>query len=210
VAELQKLLYKDEVIGDISRVFVDFGLEMPISKMDPSSRTADPKLGAGSLLDVGIYNLTWVAVTLAPHPKNDGTEPQVASAMSFYNGTDEMSSVILNYNALHVQAICTASMLYKTAEEFCRIEGSKGSISVGGKAGSRPDFLVVRENGKEEKRIDFEIQGWGFYWEADQVALDLAAGKKESSIIPLDETLRMMKLMDRIRADNGLIYPQDA
>ena len=165
-ASLQKLLRQDRVIGDIERVFVDFGLDMPMASLPPSVRTADPSLEAGCLLDIGIYTLTFASLILDQHPDNaGGVEPTVASSMTFTNGADEMTSMILTYPSLRAQAILTASMLCKSGPEFCRVEGSKGSLGVGGQAASRPDFIVVREKGKEEWRLDFKIHGSGFYWE---------------------------------------------
>ena len=121
-----------------------------------------------------------------------------------------MTSIILNYPELHAQAICTASMCYKTHSDFCRIEGDKGSIIVGGGAASRPGYLIVKKKGdEEENRIEFEAPGWGFYYEADAVAEDLRKGRTENEIMPLKESLRMMRLMDSIREQNGLRYKQD-
>lgn len=119
-----------------------------------------------------------------------------------------MTSMILNYEALHAQAICTASMCFKTREEFCRVEGTGGSVSVGGST-SRPEFLVVRKTGEEERRVDFETVGWGFWYEQDAVAEALAAGRKECRVMPVEETVRMMRVMDGVREANGLRYKQD-
>lgn len=183
---------------------------MPISALPPSSRTADPSLGAGALLDIGIYTLTWASIILDQHPDNSGTSiPSVASSMSFTNGADEMTSIIVKYDKLKAQAICTASMRNKSAPEFCRIEGDKGTILVGGVAASKPGFLTLRVNGEEEEKIEFEVPGFGFYFEADAVAADLRNGRKENDIIPLQESLRLMKLMDGIRIQNGMRYKQD-
>jgi hypothetical protein len=46
-------------------------------------------------------------------------------------------------------------------------------------------------------------------WEADAVALDIANGRTENGIMPVMESLRIMKLMDGIRRQGGLVYPQD-
>lgn len=190
---------------------MNFGLDMPMASLPPSARTADPSLGAGCLLDNGIYTLTFASLILDQHPDNAGGALLiVASSMTFTNGADEMTSMILNYPSLRAQAILTASMLCKSGPEFCRVEGSKGSLSVGGQAVSRPDFIVVREKGKEERRLDFEIPGRGFHWEADAVAIDVLEGRKESSVMPLAETLRIMRTMDAVRKANGLVYPQDS
>jgi dihydrodiol dehydrogenase / D-xylose 1-dehydrogenase (NADP) len=34
-------------------------------------------------------------------------------------------------------------------------------------------------------------------------------GKRESVVMPLEETVRMMRIMDGIRKQSGLVYPQD-
>jgi dihydrodiol dehydrogenase / D-xylose 1-dehydrogenase (NADP) len=49
----------------------------------------------------------------------------------------------------------------------------------------------------------------GFHFEADEVAKDILAGKKESQVVPLAESLRTMKVMDEIRKQGGVKYPQD-
>ncbi|KAL3478322.1 NAD(P)-binding protein [Aspergillus californicus] len=213
VTEIQSLLHVQKAIGDISRVFVDFGLDMPLSKSLPTSRCADPSLGAGALLDIGIYTLTWAAIILggeaqATSPEKH-PEPEVLSSMSFSNGADEMTSIIMNYRDLHAQVICTASYLFRSGDEFCRIEGSDGSISVGGVAGSKPEFLVIRKKGEADEKRIFKTLGRGFCYEQDSVGGDVLAGRKESSVIPLQETERMMALMDSIRSANGLRYIQD-
>jgi dihydrodiol dehydrogenase / D-xylose 1-dehydrogenase (NADP) len=208
---LQKLLHADNIIGTISRAFIDFGLDKPLSSLAPTDRSADVSLGAGTLLDTGIYNLTFAALIFDEHPENKGGDaPSIASSMTFTNGADETTSIILNYPKLRAHCICTTSMQFKTAPEFCRIEGSNGSILVGGDVGSRPEFLVVREKGKPDQRMDFTLPCHGFQYEQDAILEDLKAGRKESAIMPMKETLRMMQTMDKIREANGLKYSQDA
>ena len=209
MAEVQRLVHTEKVIGKVSRVFVDFGLNMPISNMAPTARLRDLRLGAGALLDLGVYPLTWVALMLHAHPENRDQDPSLVSSMSIYPGSgDETTTAIFNYPSLHAQGIASFTMLHRTTSEFGRIEGDKGVIILGGVA-SRPSYLVIKETGKEERKLDFEPEGKGLYWEADAIAEDLRKGVKESAVIPLAESLRMMKLMDKIRADNGLVYPQD-
>jgi predicted dehydrogenase len=63
---LQKMLHEEKVIGNVRRTFCDFGLDLDITSLPPESRYKDPALGAGSLLDIGIYSLTWGLVSLDP------------------------------------------------------------------------------------------------------------------------------------------------
>jgi predicted dehydrogenase len=50
---LQNLLHEENIIGDVRRVFCDFGLDMRLYSLPKTSRLKDVGLGAGSLLDIG-------------------------------------------------------------------------------------------------------------------------------------------------------------
>jgi predicted dehydrogenase len=52
------------VIGDVLRTFADFRLDVDISSMPAGPRYRDPALGAGPLVDLGVYPLTWALFTL--------------------------------------------------------------------------------------------------------------------------------------------------
>ena len=66
--------------------------------------------------------------------------------------------------------------------------------------------MTVKPNGEVFK---FDRVGMGLYWEADAVAVDIVEGKRESAIMPHAETLRLMKIMDEIRRQGRVGFPQD-
>lgn len=206
--ELQRLIHVEKAIGEVTRAFIDFGLEMPLDKQAPGSRVADLALGAGSLLDIGMYTLTWENMIMHGQAE-DYEKPTVLSSLILNKGVDEISTVVLSYQKKRAQAICTASYLYKTEPEFCRVEGTEGTIHILGRATSKPHTLIVRKKDAEEKKLEFLFEGWGFFREADAVAKDIRDGKLEDDTMPLKETIRMMELMDYVREQNGLRYPQD-
>lgn len=216
VEKLHSLLHQDQVIGEIHTVFSEFGLDMPIHKADPTARTAVKALGAGSLLDIGMYPLTWASLILDKSPARDlSREPSLIAAMTFCNSeetdnkVDEQASIVLNYPDIKAQAICTASLLYQGREIFTRIEGTKGSIDIGGEANSQPGFLVVKIRNQEERRIDFDVPGFGYHYQADSVAEDIRAGRQESVVCSWKDTLKIMSQMDDARSMCGLVYEQD-
>jgi len=45
------------------------------------------------------------------------------------------------------------------------------------------------------------------FWEADECARCVRDGKLESDVIPLDESLLIMQVMDAVREQNGFKYP---
>jgi predicted dehydrogenase len=207
--QLQDILHTTQLLGPIRRVFCDFGLPMNPEALSPRSRLKDPSLGAGSLLDIGIYSLTWGLCCLDPCIGSAALDPDIQSAQLLLDGIDVSSSIILTYHQTHRQGILTSNMYSKTDRAFARIEGSKGSIRVEGKAASIPERFVAAfpETGREEA-YEFEKLGQGFYYEADAIALDISAGRKENATMPHAETLRILTLMDSIRKSNGALFPQ--
>jgi predicted dehydrogenase len=215
VRALQEVLHEEKAIGTIYRAFCDFGLEQKIAEKGPQSRLKNLALGAGTLLDIGIYSLTFAILGLEPPlgmgggPLREAPEkPKVVAAQSLSQGVDIATSIVLLYKDGR-QGIATCHSDFKTSPEFCRVEGSEGVVVVEGPATSVPSSFTVKIRGGEEKKYEFERPGRGFYWEADAVALDIAAGRKESPIMPWSETLRVMELMDEVRKQGGSRFPQD-
>ncbi|CZR68001.1 related to dimeric dihydrodiol dehydrogenase [Phialocephala subalpina] len=141
------------------------------------------------------------------------------------DGIDESNAVVLEYPTTSTcsrtkTAILSSTFRYRSAEDFARIEGSSGTITIFGLAGSVPGgFRMVvgpqpgfgEADTREVHTYTVErLEGTlGFFWEADAVALDIANGRTENGTMPVEESLRIMKLMDGIRRQGGLVYPQD-
>lgn len=108
-----------------------------------------------------------------------------------------------------------------------RVQGEQGEVQVFHPA-FRPSRtkLVLRDGTVEEKRWDFpgpgKGSGWrngfgggwqeegvgqGMYWEADECAHALKEGRKEGRFESLDESLVIMRVMDEVRRQNGIKFP---
>jgi predicted dehydrogenase len=59
VKTIQKLVHEDKAIGHVHRVMCDFAMDQGLDSKGPESRLKNLALGASSLLDIGIYSLTW-------------------------------------------------------------------------------------------------------------------------------------------------------
>ncbi|KAH8661393.1 hypothetical protein BGZ60DRAFT_471377 [Tricladium varicosporioides] len=208
IRELNELLHSKKIIGDISRMFCDFGLNFNMTSLPSTSRLKNRDLGAGALLDMGIYPLMFANICMDGKVGHEADKTIVTADMDVRDGIDYSDAVIIRYPFTNRIAILTASLLVKSPEEFCRIEGSKGSVIISGPGTSVPNkFTVVVEGVRTEYK--YEHEGMGFWFEADAVALDILAGKKENDVVPWAESLRMMGLMDEIRRAGGVTYPQD-
>jgi len=97
VHQLRKMLFEEKVIGDIYRTFADFALEVDISSLPPTSRYKDLSLGAGTLLDTGIYPLTWAILTLDAGSPTSSEKPLALGVQSHEDGIEVNTSILLHY-----------------------------------------------------------------------------------------------------------------
>lgn len=208
---LQRLLHEDKVIGEVLRVFADFSSDHKLAEKGPESRLKNPALGAGSLLNLGVYSLTWALLALDQRIGGEAEKLAIKCVQTIQDGIDVASTVVVLAPSTGRQGICTSSSCFKSpGKEFCRIEGTKGHIVVEGSFASRPgSFTIFTQDtaGSSEKKYEFSIPGGGFYWEADAVAQDIAAGKMQNERMPWAETIRVMEIVDTARRQGGAKFP---
>ncbi|KAK7425136.1 hypothetical protein QQX98_000050 [Neonectria punicea] len=197
VREIRKAVHQDKAIGNVQRVFCDVGLDLDLENLPDSSRLKDPALGAGSLLELGIYGITWGLLLLGDAVGDKAAKPDVFSAQTISQGIDVATSLILHYPETGRQGVLTSTTQAKTDNTFARIEGSDGVILIEGIALAPGEFTVIPEDAKLKlKEYEFSHVGHGFYFEADAVAHDIRDGKMESDTMPWNETLRVFELTD--------------
>ena len=94
--------FQDELlprIGAVKRVFSDFSFPIVSSDLPDSSRFLDKGAGAGSLLDQGVYALTWVDLALHGLEDSAITEVVHANCMNVPErpgDVDDIDTVILS------------------------------------------------------------------------------------------------------------------
>ncbi|KAJ5917318.1 hypothetical protein N7466_010872 [Penicillium verhagenii] len=220
--KLRELIHENKIIGDVTRVFSDFASEIDIPSLPPTSRYRDLALGAGSLLDIGVYSLTWLAMALEKNG-NNVEMPKILASQTHEEGIEVATSAILQYprGALGI-ASCTTKTKGSPGKIFAVIHGTKGHIEVSGNAPSFPESFTVWERqadpgtaekvlfDKEQyknKTYTFPKVGRGFIWEADNTALDVLEGRKQSHFVPWATTIRLLDIMDEIRRQGGTVYP---
>lgn len=67
--------------------------------------------------------------------------------------------------------------------------------------------MTISKPGREDEVVREPTEENGFVYEAAEVMRCLRAGKKESEVMPLDETISVLDAMDEIRKTWGLRYP---
>lgn len=210
VLDLQRMLHEEKVIGDIQRMTCDFSLYKDMDSLPATHRYKDVNLGGGALLDIGVYPLMWSNLILDGKVGAEASNPEVSPTMVVIEGVDHEDVIVMKYPKTNRIGVLTASLRAKGREEFLRVEGSKGVITVSGPGCSLPRKVKILVEGEEEREVKYDHEGMGFYFEVDAVARDVLDGKKENDVVPLRETIRMMKVMDEVRKAGGVVYPQDS
>jgi hypothetical protein len=121
-------------------------------------------------------------------------------------GVDEQGAIILGYHDNRLAMLYTAIRTGTPSEAI--LMGTKGRIRVHAPI-FRPPQLTLSLPGQPDQVVETPVESIGFNYEAAEVMRCLRAGKTESEIVPLDETLAIMKTMDQIRAQWGLKYPME-
>ncbi len=195
MVKLRQLL-ADKAIGDVMLVQADFGYRT--GQVVPESRIYNPALAGGALLDVGSYCVQLASMVYGKQPSDISSQVAIGST-----GVDELSVSVFKYSDYEMATLTTAIRLNTPHE--ARILGTGGRISIPN--WWMPSELTVTVQGEEPETIRFDNVGNGFNYEAAAVGECIRAGKTESDIMPLDETLAIMQTLDRMRAQWGLRYP---
>ncbi|MDQ3250366.1 MAG: Gfo/Idh/MocA family oxidoreductase, partial [Chloroflexota bacterium] len=196
VQEAHRLI-REGAIGPLRMISADFGYRTSFRE---ESRTFDPALGGGALLDVGIYPLSLASMLL-------GTPDRIAGLAELgKTGVDEQSAFILGYAGGQLAVLATA--VRTSTPHDAVIMGETGMIRI------HPPFWIPQKMtltvaGKPAQEIEMPYTANGYNYEAAEVANCVRAGKLESDIMPLDESLSIMQTMDAIRAQWGLRYPME-
>jgi dihydrodiol dehydrogenase / D-xylose 1-dehydrogenase (NADP) len=136
------MLHQDKILGNISRMFCDFGIDTNMGSLPATSRLKSRELGAGALLDTGIYPLTLSNLVLDGKVGDDASDLEVSLSPIVVDGIDYADAIVVKYPKTERMGILTASLLQKTQEAFYRIEGGKGTIVLSGPGASLPRSMT--------------------------------------------------------------------
>jgi predicted dehydrogenase len=185
------------VIGEPHLLTADFGFR---TGLNPEGRLFNPALAGGALLDVGVYCLSLASMIF-------GKVDRITSMAHLgETGVDERAAMILGYAGGQLALLSTAIRTQTPMEAV--LSGSEGQIRIPPMFW-KPARLSLTVYGKEQTEIEMPLVGNGYHYQAAEVARCLPAGQAESQVMPLDETLSIVEMMDTIRAQWGLKYPME-
>lgn len=188
-------LIKEGTIGDVVYARSDFGFTAQGARKD---RKFDSGLGGGALLDIGIYNLGFMHMVM-------GDDRPLSFTSSYHlneYGTDDFSSILLNYPGGRTASVTTSIGMAMPREGV--VYGTTGAIYL-------PDYqmaqkLEVRPYGKEPWEVSMPFEVNGFEYQIREVSRCTRAGLHTSDVLKKEDSLAVLELMDEIRASWGLKF----
>jgi predicted dehydrogenase len=198
--QMMMAMISEGKVGKIQSVIANFGF-IPSPPVAP--RLYDPKLGGGSLLDIGVYPV-FLALDILGRPD------RVDAVMTASDqGTDSQCAIQLRYNnGMLAQLFCTFTSNLSTGAD---IGGDLGRIRLTHRFHGPTTNLEFYPGIVDTRQpLSFEkARGNGYEYEIQHVTDCLLNGITESPIMKHADTLMLMETLDRIRVKAGILYPAD-
>ena len=235
IQKAKEILWRGD-IGTPCLLLADFGY--PIDR-NPKNRFLDPNLGGGSLLDRGIYplSLAWflfgapveIAGQAAIGPT--GVDEQSVVLLRYKDGLQAVLTSTMNACTTNRATIIGENGQIEIDAPFFRTERirvTKFSIPMARPGRDRSPTAAAdsqlirvlrgvkrsafRMVGRRPGQVVYSsrLDGNGFNYEAAEVGRCLREGALESSVMEGAESIAIIKAMDTLRGQWGIVYPNDS
>lgn len=181
-------------IGEVLYVEASHFQNLPRTRVE---RLWNPELGGGALLDLGVYPVSFAQMIL-------GKPTQIeASAQLTDENVDATNMIRCSYpNGASAQL---ASSMLAQGPNRALIVGREGFIELGTKFYAPTDIRITQ--GKSERFIENSYPSHGLKEEALEFEKIVREGKTESELMSHRDTLDVMEMMDEVRRQCGIRYP---
>ena len=179
--------------GTPRQVHAGLGFVVP---NDASARMWDPALGAGALLDMGIYPLTFARLMLGPYTV------AVAVGDLSENGIDLDVAVAARHESGAVSALTTS--MTSTSPRSASVATDAGLLELPVDF-HHPAYALWTPTGGDPQRLEppSVVFGTGLGNEAAHVQECLSQGLAESPLVPRAQTLELLGIIDDLRLQLG-------
>lgn len=184
------------LVGELRWIAADHGQRL---YPDGPTRIASPSLAGGALLDLGIYPVSFAAMLM---PQIDAVD---ASGVLTPEGVDLSENITLRAPG-DVLAALTTTMAAQTPNTAV-VAGTRARLQLDGWFYFPATVRLVSHDGEVLDTYVSPDSTHALQFEAAEVASCIAAGQRESPLMPHSETLRVMGLLDEIRGQLGVRYP---
>jgi len=198
VREVQRRLLAGD-FGTPRQLHADLGFVVPETA---SARMVERDLGAGALLDMGIYPLTFARLMLGPAAR------VAATAELAPGGYDLDVAVAATHEGGAVSALTTS--MTSVSPCSATIATDAGLLVIPAPF-HHPSYVVWTPVDGDPERIETPspVLGTGLGNEAAHVQDCLRDGLSESPLVPRAQSLELLDVMDEIRRQIGVHYDAD-
>jgi dihydrodiol dehydrogenase / D-xylose 1-dehydrogenase (NADP) len=196
IVKLRELL-AENVIGDI-QIMLAGGAFMP--EFDPDFYLFNKELGGGVLLDAGVYLISMASMLFG--------KPLTIKALAGMSksGVDEHDGYLLEHDS-GALASMYVSLRGQSSPDVTLI-GSKGKIYLHPPVFC-PSKITLNLYDGDETVLELPFEANGYQFQVMEVNRCIREGLTESELMPLDESLEIMRTMDEIRKQIKLKYPME-
>lgn len=184
------------IIGNVSALTAN--LSYIISQ---NHRITAPELAGGALLDVGVYGVNFALMHFGEEIERIESSVQMTET-----GVDAMESITLFYKNGRM-AVLTHG-IYGRSDRKGIFYGDKGYIIVEN-INNPQSVSVFDTNDRLVEFIPVPEQISGYEYQFEEAREEIAKGKIESYSMPLQDSITVMEVMDSLRKQWGLVYPQE-
>ncbi|MEU2350457.1 Gfo/Idh/MocA family oxidoreductase [Modestobacter sp. NPDC049651] len=196
VVRLRELI-ADGAIGEVRSVQADLGVQR---EFDPTDRLFAKELGGGALLDLGVYVVSFAQMVL-------GTPDTVrATGSTFPTGVDAEAALLLGWADGRSASLLTS--LRNGLPGQARVFGTAGWIDVLPRF-HHPQTIVLHRAGADPEEITLPQTGGGYSHELAEVTGCLRAGRGESAVMPLADTLAVQRVLEDAAGQLGVTFAED-
>lgn len=190
-------LLAEGAIGSPVSVQADLGLARAF---DPADRLFAPELGGGALRDLGVYVVSFAQMVLGtPHSVD------VVGALA-PSGVESTATLLLGWD--DGRSATLLSSLGSPMPGSARIFGTEGWLELPPRF-HHPTRLVLHRDGAEPLEETHPATGGGYSHELIEVISCVRAGATESEVMPLDDTLAVMAVLEQAGRQLGLTWHED-
>ena len=184
------------IIGEVTTLTANLSYTMY-----QKERIYNPELAGGTLLDIGVYGINFAMM----HFGEDIVRME-SSVQMMDTGVDGMETITLFYRDGRM-AVLTHSA-YGRSDRKGIFYGENGYMIV--ENINNPQSVAVYDAGDNLlKFISVPEQITGYEYQFAEAAECIAKGRIESESMLLDESIRVMQVMDALRKQWGMVYPQE-
>jgi predicted dehydrogenase len=196
VVRLRELI-ADGAIGEVRSVQADLGVQRDF---DPTDRLFALELGGGALLDLGVYVVSWAQMLLGD------PDTVTATGSRFPTGVDAEAALLLGYADGRSATLTTS--LRNALPGQARVFGTAGWIDVLPRF-HHPQTIVLHRVDADPEEITVPQLGAGYAHELIEVTECLRAGRTESAVMPLADTLAVQDVLEQAAGQLGVAFAED-